>query len=678
MPKPLITGTSSNETINGQSVSEEIHGLGGDDVINGNAGDDDIFGEDGNDVLSGGAGNDVLSGGSGVDTAVFSGKLRDYNVTTTVDGDLSLVHSRGTRADGSDLVRSDVELLRFSDRVVDLRQNTAPEVQDDSRSITEDTRLVHATSVVSNDFDVEAYLGRQTISVTAVNGDAQAIGVPLTLASGAHLMMRADGTYDYDPAGLGRLSAGETYQDSFSYTAADSAGASSIATVNITVAGRNDAPVAVQQTIEAHANDTVVVGSLVADDIDTDDNAASLIYQLLSNPVQGSVTLDGRVFSFSPGGDFQGLGAGETRDVSFTFGAVDQHGAASNPETVTVHVIGENDAPTILSADATGQIAERPDGVPENALPDHAVSGTIVYNDVDVNDSHSINITPVGSDYVGSLTLEDAAPAAGTGALNWTFSVPDADLDFLGQGQTLTQIYNVAISDGTASVTQQVAVTLNGINDAPEFVSPDGNFAFAITENRPAGSAVGQTLAIDPDDSSLTYAIVGGTGQDLFSIDAHGNITANRPFDYEAETRYTLDVQTLDPHGAVSNARVDIDILDRPPVITTMTTDRLTHVIDEFESNDLFHIRRLSTDMTLQYAEAAGIYADAATAKAAANLMQVGVVDVGVAYYSNGHGGTNAIVAVDEDSFGTVADLWLDLQNVHPGQISAHNFDFIA
>jgi VCBS repeat-containing protein len=678
MPKPLITGTESSDTVNGLSVSEEIQGLGGNDVINGNAGDDDIFGGDGNDLLSGGTGNDVLSGGSGVDTAVFTGNLRDYNITSTLQGDLSIVHVRGAKLDGSDTVRSDVEVLRFADRVVNLTENTAPELQNDSRSITEDTRIVHATSVLSNDLDVETYIGRQTISVTSINGDVSAIGAAITLASGARLTMQADGTYDYDPAGLNRLAAGESYQDSFSYTARDSAGASSTATVNITVAGRNDAPAAVHQSLEAHANDAIVTGTLVADDIDTDDDAASLTYQIVANPTQGGVTLDGRIVSFSPGADFQDLGAGETRDVSVTFRAVDRHGTASNLETVTIHVVGDNDAPTVIAVDATGEVVERPDGPGENSLPDHAVGGTIIYNDVDVNDSHSVTITPVGSGYVGSFATEDATPAGGTGALSWTFSVPDADLDFLGQGQTLTQIYNVSIADGTTSVTQQIVVTLNGTNDAPEFLSADGTFSFAITENRLAGSAVGQAVALDPDDASLSYAIVGGTGQNLFSIDDHGNITANRPFDFESEPGFALEIQARDASGAISNAHVTVNILDRPPVITTMTTDRLTHVIEDFESNDTIHIRRLSTDMTLQYAEAAGIYTDGVAAKAAANLAQVGVVDVGVAYYSDGHGGTNAIVAVDEDSFGILADLWIDVHNVHPGQVSAHNFDFIA
>jgi VCBS repeat-containing protein len=569
-------------------------------------------------------------------------------------------------------------MLRFADRVINLHENNAPELANDSRSITEDTKLLNATSLLGNDFDVETYLGRQTLSVTAVNGDPQSLGATVTLASGARLTMHANGTYDYDPAGLGWLAAGASFQDTFSYTSTDTAGASSTATVTINVAGRNDAPVANHQGVDAHANEAVVTGTLVADDIDTDDDQASLVYQLLGNPAQGSLTLDGRSFSFSPGADFIDLGAGETRDVSFTFRAVDQHGTASNVATVTIHVVGENDSPTITAADATGEVTERSDGVGENSTPDHSVTGIISFSDVDVNDSHFVTVTPAGAGYLGSFTVENVDPAGGASTLNWTFDVADTDLDFLGAGQTLTQIYNVTTSDGMASVTQQVTVTLSGTNDAPEFISPVDTFTFAITENRPAASPVGVTLALDPDDATLSYEIVGGTGQNLFSIDAHGNIAANQAFDYEVQNHYTLEVQARDVHGAASNAHVDIDILDRPPVITALSTDRQTHVISEFESNDLFRIHRLSTDLSLQYAEALGIYADAAAAKVAANLAQVGIVDVGVAFYLNGQGGINAIAAIDEDSFGTVADLWLDIHNVHAGQISAQNFEFVA
>jgi VCBS repeat-containing protein len=674
MSKPQILGTDDNETVNGIQVAEEIHGLAGNDTINGGGGDDDLFGGDGADLLSGGTGNDVLWGGSGVDTAMFSGNFRGYNFATSAEGVLTATHARGTRLDGSDVVQKDVEYLQFADRTIDLRVNNAPEMQNDTRTLHEDSRLLNATSVLANDLDVEAILGRQTIVVSAINGDTQAIGTTITLASGARLTMRADGTYDYDPtAGLSHLAVGETYQESFTYTATDSAGASTTATMTITVTGRNDAPVTSSQMMELQADDDSAVGLLSADDVDSDADPASLTYQILNVPAEGTVTLTGNVFAFSPSASFGDLGAGETRQVSFTFRATDQHGATSNVGTVTLNVTGVNDAPVITQADTRAELHEQADGPGENGAPDHVATGTIAYQDVDANDQHTITVTPVGQEYLGVFTVADSG-----GSLDWSFVVSDMDLDGLSEGEACTQLYNVTISDGTTLVTQQVSVVLGGVNDTPEFLSSDGNFAFSVMENRPAGSTIGQALGFDPDDIDLTYSIVGGTGQEFFAIDAHGNITATRPLDHEAEQHYTLAIELRDTSGAASVAHIDISVLDRPSVVHSFVVDRQTYTIAEFESNDLFRIDRISSDMSLQFAQAPGVYLDAATAKLAANLTQAGVPDIGVAYYLNSSGGYNAIVAIDEDSFGTAADMWLDVQNVQLGQVTPQNFEFIV
>jgi VCBS repeat-containing protein len=678
MSKARITGTDYLDVINGTQVAEEIFGLAGNDTINGGGGDDDLFGGEGEDILSGGAGNDLLRGGDGIDTVNFSGNLRDYNFTATGDGSIAAVHARGTRIDGSDLVGSDVEILKFADRTVNLLQNNAPTTQDDARTLHEDSRLFNAASLLGNDFDVEAFLGRQTMSVTAVNGATNAVGTTITLASGAHLTMRADGTYDYDPTGaFGALATGENYQDTFTYTVGDGAGGTSTATATILVTGRNDAPVASSGLVTAQANEIAVTGVLAADDIDSDDDATSLAYQLVGAPSEGVITLTGSGFTFAPGTAFQDLGGGETRDVSFTFRATDHHGAASNLGTVTIRVSGVNDSPTVTTAELTGDITERMDGPDENAGPDHELSGTIVFEDVDINDRHTVAVTPAGDGYIGALNTE-ADLASGSGTINWAFYVPDAELDSLRAGDTLTQSYNVTISDGSVSVTEQITITLHGSNDSPEFVTPDGTFSFEITENMPSGSLLGQALALDADDSDVSYTIVGGSGRDHFTIDEQGKIAANSSFDYEAQSQYSLEIEARDASGAATLSAVNINVLDRPQIVHTMVPDRQLHAIMEFESNDLFRIDRLSSDVSLQFAQAPGIFLDPTSAMAAANLAQLGLPDVGVAYYHNGSGGLNAIVAVDEDSFGTAADMWLNIQNVEFGQITASNFEFIA
>ena len=106
--------------------------------------------------------------------------------------------------------------------------NDAPVAADDAYVIDEDQTLILAAGVLSNDTDVE--------------GDA----LTAVLASGptnGALTLNADGSFTYTPE------ADFNGTDSFTYTAYDGGLDSNTATVTITVAPINDAPVAVADTI---------------------------------------------------------------------------------------------------------------------------------------------------------------------------------------------------------------------------------------------------------------------------------------------------------------------------------------------------------------------------------------------------------------------------------------------
>ncbi|MFO1171322.1 MAG: VCBS domain-containing protein [Hyphomicrobiaceae bacterium] len=91
-----------------------------------------------------------------------------------------------------------------------------------------------------------------------------------------------------------------------------------------------------------------VTGTFTGDDIDTDDSAASLIYEILTQPTAGTVTNNGDgTFHFDPGSSYQHLLAGETDVVSFTYVSKDSHGVLSAPATVSITITGANDAATI-------------------------------------------------------------------------------------------------------------------------------------------------------------------------------------------------------------------------------------------------------------------------------------------------------------------------------------------
>lgn len=115
------------------------------------------------------------------------------------------------------------------------KPNTAPLAADDTASTGADSAV--GGNVLANDSDPDG----DPLTVVAVNGNAGAVGSPVTLASGAILVLNADGTYSYDPNGrFDGLETGETATDSFAYTVSDGSGGSTTANVTVAVEGEDE------------------------------------------------------------------------------------------------------------------------------------------------------------------------------------------------------------------------------------------------------------------------------------------------------------------------------------------------------------------------------------------------------------------------------------------------------
>ena len=211
--------------------------------------------------------------------------------------------------------------------------NTAPTAHADAGATNEDTPLVVAGSgVLANDSDPDHL---DVLSVVAGS---------TTSAKGAAVVLSANGGYTYDPSGaleLQKLGAGQTTTDTFSYTIMDLGGATATATVQVTVTGVNDAPVAIPDSF-ATDEDVALTGNVLGNDTDVD--SATLSATLVSGAAHGSVTLnpDGS-FTYTPNANFFGTD-------SFAYKANDGT-LDSNVTTVSLTVNPVNDAP-LANADA--------------------------------------------------------------------------------------------------------------------------------------------------------------------------------------------------------------------------------------------------------------------------------------------------------------------------------------
>ncbi|MBG9390040.1 VCBS domain-containing protein [Caenimonas aquaedulcis] len=153
----------------------------------------------------------------------------------------------------------------------------------------------------------------KTVAAVMFGATAGAVGSALTGAYGS-LTLNADGSYAYtvnnSNASVEALRAGtNTLADTFSYTLKNSAGASSTATLTITIQGTNDAPVANLDRFDVVASGTAnggtvttgVSGNLLANDADVDagDTKQMSWWSGSNSPygTAGSVTAGGFTFT---------------------------------------------------------------------------------------------------------------------------------------------------------------------------------------------------------------------------------------------------------------------------------------------------------------------------------------------------------------------------------------------
>nr|WP_308796855.1 Ig-like domain-containing protein [Tolypothrix sp. FACHB-123] len=165
--------------------------------------------------------------------------------------------------------------------------NQAPVATDDIATTDENT--VVNINVLGNDSDAN----NNSLTVTQVNANSIAVNTPITLASGARLTLNGNGTFDYNPNGqFESLPVNATANDSFSYTISDGKGGTSTATVNLTINGVNDNPIAGTDSLVAtqFIPTTITVSTLLANDRDVD-TGDTLKITGISNVVGGGAVL---------------------------------------------------------------------------------------------------------------------------------------------------------------------------------------------------------------------------------------------------------------------------------------------------------------------------------------------------------------------------------------------------
>ena len=115
---------------------------------------------------------------------------------------------------------------------------------------------------------------------------------------------------------------------------------------------------------------------------------------------------------------------------------------------------------TVTLGDTIGRIVEDSGS--------YSVDGLLPFSDVDTLDTHSVEVTDPAGD-LGTLTASVTEAAGGHGgAVTWTYTVDNADINHLAAGQVVTETYTLTLIDNHGGrSTKDVTITITGTNDAP-------------------------------------------------------------------------------------------------------------------------------------------------------------------------------------------------------------------
>ncbi|WP_353110612.1 Ig-like domain-containing protein [Salinisphaera dokdonensis] len=472
------------------------------------------------------------------DTGVISGTIdndasvnvaQDYNVTVTAT-------DPSGQSDSSDFVWT--------------VSNLAPTTADDVDNVAEDASITRdaGAGVLANDSDT----GTDTdpLIVGQINGDAASVGAPVRGDNGGQFTVNADGSYTFASNGdFEDLGVGESRTSSVTYQADDGNGGTQTATLTVTVAGANDAPVVDAPLSPQTANDgeTVSVptaGAFTdadANDVLTYSAGDTLPPGLSINPATGEIT-----------------------------GTIDGDASVDGPYEVTITATDQSDTSvsstftwTVNNVDPVANNDN--DEATEGATINRDADAGVLANDGDVGtDTDLLNVSEVNGES-GNV----GAPIRGTNGGQFTVRADGsyefatgADFEDLAVGETRETTLTYTADDGNGGTdTATLTVVVTGTNDGPvvdaplpdrssndgKDISVDASAAFTDVDGdtlRYSVTGLPDGLVIDPDTGIISGRISNDASQ-IGSYDV--TVTATDPSDEAITSSFVWTVNNLAP-----------------------------------------------------------------------------------------------------------------------------------
>jgi len=502
-----VTGTTASFSLTtGQTVTNLDAGLTA-NAAPVAVGDEYTVGR--NQTLTVNAANGVLANDTDAESDTLTAILAEgpTNGTLVLNSNGSFTYTPATGFAGSDLFTYRAADVFGSGALVTVLiqvTNTPPAVVDDTASTNEDTAV--AVSVLSNDTDANS---DPLAVIGATNGDH---GTVTFTATGV--------TYTTDANWHG--------VDTFAYTVSDSFGGVAIATVTVTVAPVNDAPVAVNGSATTPQNAPVDIDlRTLVTDVET---APADMTFAVSGATNGTVSLlgDGHTARFTPGTGYHG-------SASFTYTATDTGDGVSAAITTSAKTvtISANSRPTAADISATV----------------HAGGSTTLYPAWTDPDGDMVTVTSFTQGTHGTVT-------SGMGGFGLTYTASSATY-------TGADSFTYTITDGYGG-TSTGTVTITLTNTVPAA----NNMSISIHAGGSA-NVYPMYFDIDGDMVTLTGYTQGSHGSVTTGMGGFGlAYTASSPT-YTGTDSFTYTVN--DGHGGSATGTVTVTLTNTPPTANNVS-----------------------------------------------------------------------------------------------------------
>lgn len=293
----------------------------------------------------------------------------------------------------------------------------------------------------------------------------------------------------------------------------------------------------------------------------------------------------------------QSLGAGETKDISFTVVVSDGHGGTATAQ-LPITITGTNDAPVISLHNVDGSGAAGSGALRDlthgDFDKDYTVGGELKFRDVDAKDTVQLSLggkidghdlrgdddtDPThldvwavkdgsgwqqcapgteGAIKMGHMEL-DSAGGSGSGSTGYRFVGDKAALALINKGEKLDVTVSINADDGNGGETSaDFAVSITGTNTIPTITTEPVDVN--ITDDGSTYTASGSIVAADADGDTLTYSVEkDGTvlvadAEGKYVLDGYGTLTlgndGNYVFTLNADGREKLAALGLNSDGS--------------------------------------------------------------------------------------------------------------------------------